>query len=161
MPDAVHLAHHLAAEARKPAVDLLVTASAELVLVVVGELHDPHAELGEELDVTDAAFEAIAVLKAEEKGDPIALVSLEDIGGRARDENEIGAFAREVSPLPKRIEGFERALPKAERRRHASEAPSPQFLEDFTIVKAALQAVDEHRLLLDAARKRMRRAPPF
>ena len=44
----------------------LVAAAAQFVLVVVGELDGPHAQLGEELDEADAPLEQVGVLEAED-----------------------------------------------------------------------------------------------
>ncbi len=62
--DTVHLLDHLAPETADAGVDLLVTASPDQALVVVGELHDAHPQLVEHLDQRQVVLDGRAVLES-------------------------------------------------------------------------------------------------
>ena len=64
--DLVHLLDRLAAEARRDAgVVLLPVAAADVVLQVVGELHDAHAEVAKRAEEVDVVLDGRRVLEAE------------------------------------------------------------------------------------------------
>ena len=63
---AVHLGYHIRSEVGESAVVGLVATAADQVLSVVGELHNPDAELGEDCYKLDVVFEGRRVLKAED-----------------------------------------------------------------------------------------------
>ena len=147
---AVHLVHDLAAEARQAGVVGLVAASAEVVLVVVGELNDADAHVGEQLDEMDAAVEQRGVLEAEHDGDAPGGVGGFDVLAGERDRHDVGVLAREIAPPRDGVHGLDRRLPESERGRDAGHAGLAQLFENRAVEMAALQGIDQHQAFSEA-----------
>ena len=86
----VHLAHHLAAERREPAVRRRVGRRVGPVGVpAVGERHVAHAELVVGAQRAEAVLDRLAALHAQERGDLALLPGALDVGGAGGEEERV------------------------------------------------------------------------
>ncbi|MNV66990.1 hypothetical protein D3C71_1597720 [compost metagenome] len=97
--DAVHFGDHLAAEAADAVVLALIAAAGQQALVVVGQLHDEHPELAENLHQGNVVLDRRAVLEAEEDTHPALLVGQADVAGRAHRADQLGPCLEAAVPL--------------------------------------------------------------
>src|SRR5581483_8716103 len=146
--DAVHLAHDLPAEPCEAGILVLIAASAELVLIVVRELDDPHPQIGKELDEADAPVEQIRILEAEQHGDAAGLGDAANVLRRARDGHDVAVAPLELAPAADRVERFDGAFPEPECHGHAHDIGASQLLEHVAAEIAALQTIDDQGILL-------------
>ncbi len=149
--DAVHLAHHLAAEAGQAGIDRLVAAGAEQALVVVGELHEPDAELVEHLDQAQVVLDRRTVLEAEDDGGLAGGLGGEDVGGGAGGADEVAVPLETAVPIGDQLQGVAGVLPVGEGDMDGGEAAGAQLLEQGAVPVAVLQPVDDDEAVVEVA----------
>lgn len=143
MPGAVHFQDDLATEPRKARILGLVARPGQFVLVVVGQLHDPHPQFGEHLDQADAPFEQVRVLVAKDRRDLAFLAGTNDVVGRQGDGRHVRILGHQVAPATKAVQAFDRPFPEAAGHDHTADPGRLQCREGFAVEMAALQAVDQ------------------
>ncbi|MNP06189.1 hypothetical protein D3C76_981620 [compost metagenome] len=140
--DAVHLADDLAAEAADAVVFGFITAAGQQALVVIGQLHDQHAELTEDLDQADVVFDGRAVLEAEENPDAAFLMRQANVRGLAHRTDQLGPGFETAVPFADARQGFPGVFVIGDGGVDRAQAAGLHLAEDLFVPVGVLQAID-------------------
>ncbi len=110
--DAVHLRQDFLAEAGEAAVNFLQITGTGIVLRIVGELHDPDAEILEDLHVIELVFERRRVLPADDDAGLVLRLGGMDIGDSANRTENVVVFTQEALPFGNVADALAEILPE-------------------------------------------------
>ena len=142
--DAVHFGDHLVAELGQAAVVLFVATATDEVLGVVGDLHDPHAQVLEHLEEPDLVLDPRQVLPAEDDAGLALLLRAMDVGGCVDLGDQVGMVAEMLLPARNVVHAAAEVLPDRAGAVGRRQAALPHVLEHFTREVGDDEAVDDH-----------------
>ena len=132
--DPVHFRNRIAPEARGDAGILgLPVAGADVVLKVVGQLHDADAELAERLDQLDVMLDGGGVLETHDDRGQALLGVGADVRGRGGQPHEIGVLSQRAPPHAKPGQRLARVFPDRDGDVHARNVAFAPFLEPSAV----------------------------
>ena len=145
-PDAIHLLHHGAAHAGEARVLVLVAAGRQQRLIVVAQLHEPHAQLVHDFDKADVVLDRAGGLEPEEHRRAPRLLCAADVGGGGALEDQAGkAFEPEV-PGFQVGDHLAKILVVGDGDMHRVDTAAAQLAEHLFRPVGILQVVDQGRL---------------
>src|SRR5690606_17680115 len=125
-----HLIEDFAAETAEATVVLLEIAGPGIVLGIVSELHDAHAEVLEDLDVVELVLEGRSVLPADDNAGLVLGLGSLDIGDTADGAEDVAVFAQEMLPLRDIVDAFAEIFPEHGGDVYGSDPTGAHLLED-------------------------------
>ncbi len=139
--------HHAVPGASEPPVPGLPATRSEMVGDVVGELHHPHADVGEDLGHLGVVAEHRAVLEPQERTEHVVGRSGPHLFDVPDHSDGVRVLAAQVAEPPDPRHGAGKVLPHAHSGVDDVHATRPDLVDDLAGPVVDLEPVDDHASL--------------